>query len=233
MDGDAAASESSGGEDCDDDDATAYPGAVETWYDGVDQGCDGGDDDDADGDGHASDAHGGDDCDDGDNAVHPGAVDAWYDGTDSDCNGDDDYDADGDGFQSDTHGGTDCFDDNADAHPGQTAHFTVDRGDGGFDYDCDGAESAELLTTVGACTCDTGGGTYALDTEGWVNGDPGCGGAGYYLDGDEDCPDRLYNGFIGSYQQCSSYLVSSTTSTSGWPTVSTGTLALDATQACR
>lgn len=34
----------------------------------------------------------------------------------------------------------DCYDGNADARPGQTAFFAVDRGDGSFDYDCDGAE---------------------------------------------------------------------------------------------
>jgi hypothetical protein len=36
-----------------------------------------------------------------------------------------------------TNGG-DCYDSNANAHPGQTAYFTTQRGDGSFDYDCDG-----------------------------------------------------------------------------------------------
>ena len=50
--------------DCDDTNASVYPGAEEVWYDGVDNDCDG-NDDDADGDGIAVD----DDCDDDDAAV--------------------------------------------------------------------------------------------------------------------------------------------------------------------
>ena len=30
--------------DCDDSDASVYPGATEVWYDGTDQDCDGADD---------------------------------------------------------------------------------------------------------------------------------------------------------------------------------------------
>ncbi|MCB9762795.1 MAG: FG-GAP repeat protein [Alphaproteobacteria bacterium] len=39
------------GTDCDDSDAEVHPGAEETWYNGVDEDCAGGDDYDADGDG--------------------------------------------------------------------------------------------------------------------------------------------------------------------------------------
>ncbi|MEO0606521.1 MAG: MopE-related protein, partial [Myxococcota bacterium] len=86
-----------GGLDCDDDDATVFPGATEIVYDGVDQDCDGASDFDADGDGIDSDAFDGDDCDDTDATVFPGAEEVFYDGVDQDCDGASDFDADGDG----------------------------------------------------------------------------------------------------------------------------------------
>ncbi len=55
--------------DCDDTNAEVYPGATETFYDGVDQDCSGGSDLDADGDGVDSSAFGGADCDDSDPSV--------------------------------------------------------------------------------------------------------------------------------------------------------------------
>ncbi|MCB9780371.1 MAG: putative metal-binding motif-containing protein [Alphaproteobacteria bacterium] len=96
--------------DCDDTSPTTYPGAPETWYDGVDSDCDDGSDHDADADGHDSDAHGGDDCDDTSATTYPGAPETWYDGVDSDCDDGSDYDADGDGDDSETWGGGDCDD---------------------------------------------------------------------------------------------------------------------------
>ncbi len=55
--------------DCDDSDATIYPGASETWYDGTDADCSGTSDYDQDGDGHDSISGEGDDCDDSDPSV--------------------------------------------------------------------------------------------------------------------------------------------------------------------
>jgi len=52
------------GVDCDDGDATVFPGAEESFYDGINQDCSIGSDFDADGDGVDADAHGGEDCDD-------------------------------------------------------------------------------------------------------------------------------------------------------------------------
>jgi len=72
--------------DCDDDAETAYPGAEEIWYDGIDNDCLGGSDDDADGDGFAG-GEDGVDCDDLDPAVNPDAVEICGDGTDNDCDG--------------------------------------------------------------------------------------------------------------------------------------------------
>ena len=79
----------SNGSDCDDTDDAIHPGADEVPYDGIDNDCSDGDDDDLDGDGYASIAVGGDDCDDGDDTTHPGAAETWENGaTDNDCDGD-------------------------------------------------------------------------------------------------------------------------------------------------
>jgi hypothetical protein len=101
------------------DPAEIFPGApADTFYDGVDQDCAGGDDFDQDGDGHASADHPqasgavGTDCDDLEPAINPGALEACDD-IDNDCDGavdgdDEDFDTstlrtfyadlDGDGF---------------------------------------------------------------------------------------------------------------------------------------
>ncbi len=52
--------------DCDDADATVFPGAADAWYDGVDQDCGGESDFDQDHDGVDAEAWGGGDCDDTD-----------------------------------------------------------------------------------------------------------------------------------------------------------------------
>ena len=75
-----------GGEDCDDLNASVYPGATEVPYDSVDQDCDGEDLDDLDEDGYAGGPYG-NDCDDTDATIHPGAEEGCEDGIDSDCDG--------------------------------------------------------------------------------------------------------------------------------------------------
>ena len=74
--------------DCDDDDATNFPGNTEICGDGLDQDCSGADDEeDVDQDGFVAIVCGGTDCDDFDAGVFPG-VDADLDGSDvcEDCN---------------------------------------------------------------------------------------------------------------------------------------------------
>lgn len=80
-----------GGNDCNDFNASVNPGQDETWYDGIDQDCDGSSDYDQDGDGQ--DIHtrpDGEDCDDEDPLIYAGAPDPIdEDGIDSDCDGED------------------------------------------------------------------------------------------------------------------------------------------------
>lgn len=117
-----------------------YPGNTnETFYDGVDENCDGLSDFDKDGDGRDSAEYGGqtqngDDCwDDPDvipegfaalagyyqplaREVLPSAAEVWYDGVNSNCDEASDFDQDGDGYTSEWHAdasgqkGEDCFD---------------------------------------------------------------------------------------------------------------------------
>ncbi len=76
-------------DDCDDSDASVYPGAPDSWYDGVDSDCAGDSDYDQDGDGYDHDAYGGTDCDDTDRRIRPDAIDVPDDGVDGDCDGTD------------------------------------------------------------------------------------------------------------------------------------------------
>ncbi len=72
--------------DCDDGDPDVYPGSDEVPYDGVDDDCDGADLTDVDGD--SFDGGGdGEDCDDEDDTVHPDAIEICDDGIDNDCDG--------------------------------------------------------------------------------------------------------------------------------------------------
>ncbi len=92
-------------------------------------------------------------------------------------------DADGDGFgdpasstlaceapQGHVEDDSDCYDGNPAARPGQTKWFASDRGDGSFDYDCDGM-GTKRFPQVGACTLAICG----VQAEGWKDVAPTCG----------------------------------------------------------
>jgi hypothetical protein len=148
--------------DCDDEQASTYPGASDAWYDGVDADCAGDDDYDQDLDGHQHDGYGGTDCDDTDANINPESLETWYDGVDSDCSGGSDFDQDADGHDSDDHSGDDCDDTDAAIHPdaSETWYDGVDSNcDGASDYDqdADGYDS------------DGYGGTDCDDTNRWIN----------------------------------------------------------------
>ena len=81
--GDVVYTQGQTGGDCDDTDATIYPGASDAWYDGVDSDCVGNNDYDQDGDG--VDLNSGD-CDDVNDGIYPGAME-YCDNVDYDCNG--------------------------------------------------------------------------------------------------------------------------------------------------
>ncbi|OGZ23897.1 MAG: hypothetical protein A2896_03050 [Candidatus Nealsonbacteria bacterium RIFCSPLOWO2_01_FULL_43_32] len=99
-------------------------------------------------------------------------------------------DEDGDGYsmatgqkfcQTVASAGTDCYDANVNARPGQTSYFTVNRGDGSFDYDCDGIQGASCATVsnLSPTTCKW---TYGNETDeaigGWLGSSPACGTVG-------------------------------------------------------
>ena len=123
--------------DCNDNDASIYPGAREICGDGIDQDCNGSDltcpeDVDNDGDGYTENQG---DCNDNDATIYLGAVEICGDGIDQDCDGSDlicpeNIDNDGDGY---TENQGDCNDNDATIYPG-----AVEICGDGIDQDCNG-----------------------------------------------------------------------------------------------
>ncbi len=155
-------------EECDDEDATVYPGAAETC-DGKDTDCDGvlpDDEQDADGDGYmVCEA----DCDDAAADAWPGAEEVVGDGVDQDCDGVESCyaDADGDGARTEElvpGADLDCDDagealgeavlDCDDADP--TVLPGVDEACDGKDTDCNGEIRANEVDADedGVMTCE-------------------------------------------------------------------------------
>jgi len=191
-DGDGYESPESGGDDCDDDDSTVYPGAEELC-DGLDNDCDGapGEDEvDGDADGWLRC----EDCDDADAGRHP-ELDELCDSLDQDCDEaiDEDAvdadrwypDADGDGYGDQDAGvlscepiaglmmtGGDCDDTDAAISPD-----SIEVCDDGTDNDCSGALDCEDSVCSEELYCYESDCTDELDND--TDG---------YLDcADEDC----------------------------------------------
>jgi hypothetical protein len=115
--------------DCDDTDATVFPGAPDAC-DGRDQDCDQATPDESDGDADGAPAC--DDCNDADPTRHPGATETCGDGVDQDCDGAD----------------ASCGDDNGATNGGDNG--STDDGDNG-----DGDTPSDKAY-AGGCACATG-----------------------------------------------------------------------------
>ncbi len=176
----------SGAEDCDDADASVFPGAADVAADGVDSDCDGTEicilDADLDGyagleevvstDGDCADPgeavaeRAGEDCDDADGAVHPGAPELSGDEIDEDCDAAESCyaDADQDGYRA--------------ADGGEVASL---------DADC--LDPGEATATVAADDCDDADSTVHPGAEEIVDGqDNDCDGHDETWDADSDEP---------------------------------------------
>ncbi len=198
--------------DCNDNNSEINPSAVEIC-DNIDNNCDTQRDEglsqDVDGDGHyaiGSCASPADDCNDNERRTYPGNVESC-DGVDNDCNGSVDpvssvgctvyyVDADNDSWGVSTNQclcapsgnyratrSGDCYDGNSSARPGQGGWFTSNRGDGSYDYNCDGNTVRQWTQVGGSCAffsdfCSGG------SDQGWRNSAPGCGSGGTWV---SDC----------------------------------------------
>ncbi len=200
--------------DCDDSDATSYPGATETC-DGADNDCDGIVDNDAsdatvffsdtDGDGYGDDASSvnactlptgysplGGDCDDADPVYHPGAAEAdCTDAADYNCDGSVGFaDADGDGFAA-------CVDcDDADAAVNDDAAESCN----GIDDDCDGLADSDDPDVVDASTWygDADGDGYG----GQQFVQAACSAPAGFVATNDDCDDLDADSYPGAAESC-------------------------------
>ncbi len=137
------------GEDCDNLDASVYPGAPEIAYNDIDNDCDPSTpDDDLDGDGYPL----ADDCDDSTASIAPSHDDLAQDRVDQNCDGVDGTDLDGDAEASVATGGPDCDDEDTGVNTG--SQETCD----GRDEDCDGEIDEDAADEVVFYVDDDGDG---------------------------------------------------------------------------
>ena len=101
--------------------------------------------------------------------------------------------------------GVDCYDSNANAHPGQTAWYSTNRGDGSFDYNCDGSQTQDFISiyTCSACTNSSGYASTINTTSGY-SALPGCGvTATMYTVTNSSCQNPAVAGCSGAYSTSS------------------------------
>jgi hypothetical protein len=84
------------------------------------------------------------------------------------------------GYVANSH---DCFDRSRDARPGQLKFFSRQRGDGSFDYDCDGLETPHTTAIAAGCKSITRFGIpiRCWAEAGWQGAVPACGRDGKWL----------------------------------------------------
>ncbi len=201
------------GDDCDDNEAAAYPGNTEVC-DGVDNDCDGTVDNgaesvlyyaDVDNDGYGDDASTiydctppegyatvGGDCNDTDAAYNPGALEEdCEDPNDYNCDGSVGYaDDDGDGFAA----CSECNDGDSTIFPGASESCN------GIDDDCDGTTDEEAVDTT----------TYYADDDADGHGDASapaelCGLEDGYSASADDCDDTRGDISPSATEACNGY----------------------------
>ena len=100
---------------------------------------------------------------------------------------------------------TDCLPSNANVHPGVTAYSSTDRGDGSYDWNCNGTEDKRWTSVASASSCTSNRSQMDSTADLWFSGTsaPACGSNGtyaglcYHYSG--SC-----SGFLGSNSSCNS-----------------------------
>ena len=94
----------------------------------------------------------------------------------------------------------DCYDNNKLAHPNQTSYFAASRGDGSFDYDCNGTEDKEYPSTIfPICSWDDSICLQNVSSgSGWLGSVPACGTSGTFA----SASGVKCSNFSGNYSEC-------------------------------